>query len=112
MRTGDGYVLVDWDTVALAPPERDLWMLVTDDGEEAAAYAEATGHELDQATMHLFRLRWDLADIAAFTDLLRSPHERTKDTEKAYDALMFYLGIRDQWAARLATVPTSRKARV
>jgi spectinomycin phosphotransferase len=112
MRTGDGYVLVDWDTVALAPPERDLWMLVTDDGEEAAAYAEATGHELDQATMHFFRLRWDLADIAAFTDLLRSPHERTKDTEKAYDALMLYLGIRDQWAARLATVPTSRKARV
>ena len=26
MRTGESHVLVDWDTVALAPPERDLWI--------------------------------------------------------------------------------------
>jgi spectinomycin phosphotransferase len=101
MRVGESHVLVDWDTVALAPPERDLWMLVGDNGEDADGYAGATGHELDLAAMNFFRLRWDLADIAAFTDLLRSPHHHTEDTEKAYDALRFYVGARDRWAILL-----------
>jgi spectinomycin phosphotransferase len=101
MRVGESHVLVDWDTVALAPPERDLWMLVGDNGEDADGYADATGHELDPAAMNFFRLRWDLADIAAFTDLLRSPHRHTEDTEKAYDALRFYVGARDRWAVLL-----------
>jgi spectinomycin phosphotransferase len=101
MRAGESHVLVDWDTVVLAPRERDLWMLVGDNGEEANVYAEATGHELDADAMNFFRLRWDLADIAAFTDLLRSPHRQTEDTAKAYDALMFYAGARDRWADRL-----------
>ena len=35
MRAADGHLLVDWDTVALAPPERDLWMVAGDDGEAA-----------------------------------------------------------------------------
>ena len=101
MRVGESHVLVDWDTVALAPPERDLWMFGGDNGEEADGYADATGHELDAVAMNFFRLRWDLADIAAFTDLLRSPHEHTEDTEKAYDALKFYVGARVRWAALL-----------
>jgi spectinomycin phosphotransferase len=101
MRAGQSHALVDWDTVALAPPERDLWMLVGDDGEEATLYTDATGHELDELAVTFFRLRWDLADIAAFTDELRSPHDRNADTEKAYDALMFYVGTRDRWAALL-----------
>ncbi len=101
MRTDESHVLVDWDTVALAPPERDLWMFVGDNGEEATTYTDATGHELDQVAVNFFRLRWDLADIAAFTDLLRSPHHHTEDTEKAYDALTFYVGTRDRWAALL-----------
>ena len=101
MRVGDSHVLVDWDTVALAPPERDLWMLVGDNGKEVSRYAHATGHSLDAVAMNFFRLRWDLADIAAFSDLLRSPHDHTEDTEKAYDALRFYVGTRDRWAALL-----------
>jgi len=101
MWVGGSHVLVDWDTVALAPPERDLWMLVGENGEEASGYADATGREPDAIAMNFFRLRWDLADIAAFTDLLRSPHGHTEDTEKAYDARTFYLGTRDRWAALL-----------
>jgi len=101
MRTGESHVLVDWDTVALAPPERDLWMLVGEDGEETTSYAEATGDELDDVAVSFFRLRWDLDDIVAFTDELRSPHQRSKDSEKAYDALTFYLATRDRWAALL-----------
>jgi spectinomycin phosphotransferase len=101
MRVRENYVLVDWDTVALAPPERDLWMLVDDDDEAAKGYADATGHELDAAAMSFFRLRWDLADIASFSDLLRSPHHQSEDTEWAYDALKFYFGTPDRWAALL-----------
>ena len=44
VRTDDGHlVLVDWDTLALAPPERDLWLLDSGTGRELALYAEAGG---------------------------------------------------------------------
>ena len=101
IRAGESYVLVDWDTVALAPRERDLWMLVEDTAEEAASYTDATGQRLDQIAVSFFRLTWDLADIAAFTDLLRSPHGHNEDTEKAYKALTYYVTTRDRWARLL-----------
>ena len=97
MRTDEGYVLVDWDTVALAPRERDLWMLAG----ETTAYTDATGHEPDEAGVNFFRLAWDLEDIAAFTGELRSPHEHDDDTEKAYGALTYYLTTRERWAPPL-----------
>jgi thiamine kinase-like enzyme len=101
MRTGESHVLIDWDTVALAPPERDLWMLVDDSAEAATSYADATGHEVDQDAVNFFRLTWTLADVAAFTDLLRSPHRQNADTEKAREALTYYVTTRDRWAALL-----------
>lgn len=100
--TPESHVLVDWDTVALAPPERDLWILVEDGADDAAtSYANARGHQLDQAALDYFRLRWDLADIAAFTGVLRSAHGDNNDTKKAYEALTSCLATRDQWAALL-----------
>jgi spectinomycin phosphotransferase len=101
MRSNGTHLLVDWDTVALAPPERDLWMLVDNNEEDATGYADATGHQVDQLALSFFRLTWDLADIAAFTAELRSPHCHSEDTEKAYDALTFYVGATDRWAALL-----------
>lgn len=98
MRTGESHVLLDWDTVALAPPERDLWMLADDSADEAAvAYAEATGRSVDQDALDFFRLTWDLKDIANYLSQVRSPHDRNEDTEKAYDVLTNCLAIRDQW---------------
>ena len=97
MRTDEGYVLVDWDTVALAPRERDLWMLA----EETGTYNDATGHEPDEVGVNFFRLTWDLEDIAAFTGELRSPHEHDEDTEKVYAALTYYVTTRDRWASLL-----------
>jgi spectinomycin phosphotransferase len=96
---GERHALVDWDTVALAPPERDLWILAGDDaGELGASYTDATGHTPDQAALDFFRLRWDLADIAAFTGVLRDPHSQNEDTAKAYDGLTICLATRDEWA--------------
>jgi spectinomycin phosphotransferase len=87
MRSLDGLLLIDWDTVALAPPERDLWLLATDSGEEAALYRDATGHEVSSDALSLYRRAWDLADIAAYIDQFRSPHHRTADTEAAWTNL-------------------------
>jgi spectinomycin phosphotransferase len=101
MHTDGGYVVIDWDTVALAPPERDLWMLVDDSPEAATTYADATGHEVNQNAVNFFRLTWTVADIAAFTTLLHSPHRESSDTKKAYDAVMHYVTTREQWAVLL-----------
>jgi spectinomycin phosphotransferase len=101
MRTGASHVLIDWDTVALAPPERDLWMLVGDGADDASVYTDLTGHELDQSAVNFFRLAWDLEDLAAFTSVLRSPHRHSADTAWAYKGVTVCAAIRDRWAALL-----------
>jgi spectinomycin phosphotransferase len=87
MRGGESYRLVDWDTVALAPPERDLWMVLGDTAAEADSYAELTGRRVDDVAVDFFRLAWDLKDIAEYLNVLRSPHGETEDTLKAYEGL-------------------------
>ena len=87
MRAGESYQLVDWDTVALAPPERDLWMVLGDTAAEADSYADATGRRVDDVAADFFRLIWDLKDIAEYLNALRSPHGETEDTLKTYEGL-------------------------
>jgi spectinomycin phosphotransferase len=73
LRAGGRRLLVDWDTVGLAVPERDLWWL--DDRADPSAVA-------------LYRLRWDLDDVSVFVEQFRSPHARTLDTEQAWAGLL------------------------
>jgi spectinomycin phosphotransferase len=87
MRVGPRRMLIDWDTVGLGPPERDLWMVVGESGEEARRYAGLTGRAVDPGLLEWYRLRWALDDIAAFVHQLRSPHGRTADAEHAWKAL-------------------------
>jgi len=79
MLTPDGWVLVDWDTALVAPPERDLWMLWDDDGVVADAYADATGVAPLPSMVDLYRVGWDLADIAVEVSRFRHPHGDTED---------------------------------
>jgi spectinomycin phosphotransferase len=103
MRTAQSRVLVDWDTVALAPPERDLWMLVGERADDVAnVYADATGHRLDDDAVSFFRLTWDLKDLAEYLNVLRSPHRETEDTARAYEGLTRCVSIRERWKALLA----------
>lgn len=47
IRTATGPVLIDWDTVGLAPPERDLWFLASSDSAQLgdfSGYQAATGY--------------------------------------------------------------------
>jgi spectinomycin phosphotransferase len=100
MRTSKGRLLVDWDTVALAPPERDLWMLVVGGGTDAAdVYARATGTKVNDAAIDYFRLTWDLKDLAEYLMVLRSQHQENDDTVRHYQALTRCAAIRDTWTA-------------
>ena len=87
MLTSDGWVLVDWDTVLLALPERDLWDLDPGDGSTFAAYTQATGTPLQPPALALYRLRWDLADIAVTVPLLRRDHTGTANDDASWDEL-------------------------
>jgi spectinomycin phosphotransferase len=101
MRAGTDHVLVDWDTVALAPRERDLWMLVEDGNEDLAIYTSATGHHIDHDAVDFFRLTWDLKDLAEYLNVLRSPHRESEDTLGAYEGLTNCVPSRDQWSGLL-----------
>jgi spectinomycin phosphotransferase len=88
LRTAPETLLIDWDTVGLAPPERDLWWVIGDScGEEARRYTRATGRPVDPAALELYRLRWPLDDLSIFTRRLRSAHSRTADAKHALRAL-------------------------
>lgn len=78
--------LVDWDTVGVAVPERDLWPFA-DDPEALTRYTEGSGLALDRDLLDLYRLRWDLRDVVEFVDLFAGPHEHGPDTERAYRGL-------------------------
>ncbi|MFC7328469.1 phosphotransferase [Marinactinospora rubrisoli] len=83
LRAGERFRLLDWDTVGLAPPERDLWLAATGPAD-LDRYADASGHRPDPAALALYRLRWALDDLATFVEWFRAPHERTPDTEVAW----------------------------
>lgn len=87
IRTDDGLRLIDWDTVAMAPPERDLWML--DDGTVYGlqAYTEASGHAIDRSALDFYRLAWLVTDVAAFTTELRRAHADDANSAHAWRAL-------------------------
>jgi spectinomycin phosphotransferase len=88
MRAGTETMLIDWDTVGAAPPERDLWWIVRDSGDVAARrYAEATGRRVDPDALAFYRLRWALDDMSIYTHQFRAPHDRTADSERAWRAL-------------------------
>jgi len=92
MVTAKGYVIVDWDTVLLAPPERDLWRLAQGGGSVLRAYADATGAAPKEWLVGLYATRWDLAEIASFTAEFRTPHEDTEDSRKALEILRSVVG--------------------
>jgi len=87
MLTNDGWVLVDWDTALVAPPERDLWSLDPGDGSVLRGYADATGVTPAQALLELYRIRWDLADLAVGVSRFRRQHRGSPDDDKSWDEL-------------------------
>jgi len=79
-------VLIDWDTVALAPPERDLSLIIAGPGD-IDRYQEAAGREANPAVITLYRLRWYLDDLASAVQMFRDPHRDTADTRRWWQGL-------------------------
>jgi len=79
LRTRAGLCLVDWGMTALARPERDLWRVISGD-QDAARYSSRTGWTVNQDALALYRLRWDLDDIAGMLPKIRGSHQQTADT--------------------------------
>lgn len=84
MRVDGRYVLVDWESVRLAPRERDLWCVDAGDGATVTAYTAATGAPPDPTLLRLYALRWDLNDLAAYTSVFRAPHPGDANDAKAW----------------------------
>jgi spectinomycin phosphotransferase len=79
--------LIDWDTVGLALPERDLWTMAEGGSDEANRYTELTGRRLSNDAMMMYRMRWSLDEIRLSLDEFRSPHKENEDTEEAWVVL-------------------------
>ncbi|GAA0951208.1 aminoglycoside phosphotransferase family protein [Nonomuraea longicatena] len=87
LRSAGRLLLVDWDTVAVAAPERDLWLALGDDRAAQDVYTRASGHEVSQERLALFRLRWDLDDLSIYVGEFRAPHGDTADLRTAWEGV-------------------------
>ena len=87
MLTSEGWRLIDWDTVLVAPPERDLWDLDPGDGSVLDGYAAATGVTPRPGLMELYRLKWDIQDLAYDTARFLRPHSASAEDAEAWELL-------------------------
>ena len=92
MLTRDGWRLIDWDTALAAPPERDLWMLDPGDGSVLGTYAAATGVRPLPALLELYRVRWDVADLAIDVSRFCRPHKGTAEDDQCWQLLCDLVG--------------------
>ncbi|NNC75851.1 MAG: phosphotransferase [Acidimicrobiia bacterium] len=83
VHTDSGARLIDWDTVKWAPIERDLWHLVDYDDWERG-YGDV---KVDDDLIELYRLNWELSEIADFAVLLLGATAKSQDHEVAITEL-------------------------
>ena len=87
LRSAGRLYLIDWATVGLALPERDLWDVADADSPEADRYAELTGRRVSNAVMRMYQMRWSLEEIMLSLSEFRGPHEHNEDTELTWAVL-------------------------
>ncbi|HZS93353.1 MAG TPA: phosphotransferase [Chloroflexota bacterium] len=100
--TADGYRLVDWDSVLVAPPERDLSML--GGGRDVLdTYSAATGVAVRPDAMDLYQMWFDLAEIAGYIRIFYGPHVGSADSAESWRNLTHFLRPRERWSGYFGT---------
>ena len=89
VRTAGGIRFVDWESLKLAPRERDLSTLVQ------AGYGVRVNADPDM--VELYDLEWHLAEIAEYADWFAAPHLGTTDERIAYGGLLAELSRGAWW---------------
>jgi spectinomycin phosphotransferase len=85
-------VMVDWDTIAIGPRERDLWMLLDERMSDLDAYREVVGAvSISEEALRAYETHWDLSEIASYTGWLWGEHDGTEDTRIAWAELQQYM---------------------
>lgn len=90
LRTASGLRFVDWESVALAPRERDLSSLV-----QAGYGAEVAA---DPAMVELFDTEWRLSEIDEYATWFAGPHGDSADDRIAFGGLLAELDRGPWWA--------------
>lgn len=94
------FYLVDWDTVLLGLPERDLAAL--GGGEKILqAYQATTGTAVRQEGLDLYRNWFDLAEISGYIRGFRAPHVESADSAESWRNLVHFLRPRARWPGYL-----------
>lgn len=89
--TAAGVVLIDWDTLLLAPRERDLWSLHAEDPGVLDEYHRLTGHRADPTVLEVYRIGWELAGICLYVSQFHRRHPHSQDTAEAWQNLQHHL---------------------
>jgi spectinomycin phosphotransferase len=76
----DGSLFVDWETLAMAPRERDLRPLVD------AGYADLV--DPDRSMIQMFDLEWRLHEISQYATWFAHPHPGGEDDRVAFAGLL------------------------
>ncbi len=101
--TDTGPLLIDWESVALAPPERDLRTVLARAASPARyrAYVAAGGcaQPLDPHLVDLMELAWQLDEIGEYAGRFRQPHAGTADDRRCWHDLMDELPARRSQSA-------------
>lgn len=97
LKTPDGFVFVDWEAVLLAPPERDLWNLAEQEPGVLDAHSAATGTDVDQDALSLYRMWYDLAEISCYVRFFREPHADTADAAESWRNMQHFLRPAQRW---------------
>lgn len=87
--TAQGRLLVDWESLKLAPAELDLRILVDAGAEPSDVGAEPT-------MLELFDLEWRLDEVSEYVEWFAAPHAGTQDDRIAFDGLLEELSRPDR----------------
>jgi spectinomycin phosphotransferase len=88
LRTADGDLVVDWESLRVAPRERDLSTLLASGPAWRAAYPWPDGAAgPDGSMVELFDLEWRLDEIAQYAAYFAGPHADDEDARTSLGGL-------------------------